>query len=38
MRQRVLHDIYYIENWSPWLDAKILVRTVGVVFWDREAY
>lgn len=38
MRQRVLHDIYYIENWSPWLDAKILVRTIGVVFWDREAY
>lgn len=38
MRQRVLHDIYYIENWSPWLDVKILVRTIGVVFWDREAY
>ena len=25
-------DITYVENWSFWLDLKILVRTVGVVF------
>lgn len=25
-------DFYYIENWSFWLDIKILLRTVGVVF------
>ena len=24
---RVQHDIYYIENWSPWLDAQILLLT-----------
>jgi lipopolysaccharide/colanic/teichoic acid biosynthesis glycosyltransferase len=24
-------DTAYIENWSLWLDAKILVRTIGVV-------
>ena len=26
---RVAHDLYYIEHWSPWLDLKILLRTVG---------
>ncbi len=25
-------DVTYIENWSVWLDIKIILRTVGVVF------
>jgi len=25
-------DVAYIENWNLWLDIKIIVRTVGVVF------
>ncbi|HOZ49585.1 MAG TPA: sugar transferase [Candidatus Hydrogenedentes bacterium] len=29
--QMVRLDIDYIENWSLWLDVKILLRTVGVV-------
>jgi Undecaprenyl-phosphate glucose phosphotransferase len=28
MRQRVEHDLYYIDNWSFWLDIKILALTV----------
>lgn len=34
---RIQHDIYYIENWSPWLDAQILLLTF--VRWrDPHAY
>jgi exopolysaccharide biosynthesis polyprenyl glycosylphosphotransferase len=25
-------DVTYIENWSIWLDLKIIMRTIGVVF------
>ncbi|HTM15899.1 MAG TPA: sugar transferase [Terracidiphilus sp.] len=25
-------DVAYIENWSVWLDFKIILRTIGVVF------
>jgi Undecaprenyl-phosphate galactose phosphotransferase WbaP len=29
---RVHLDVHYIQNWSPWLDLYLLVRTVPVVF------
>jgi lipopolysaccharide/colanic/teichoic acid biosynthesis glycosyltransferase len=29
--QMVQLDVYYIENWSLWLDIKILIRTIPVV-------
>jgi exopolysaccharide biosynthesis polyprenyl glycosylphosphotransferase len=33
-----LLDIYYIENWSPSLDIKILLRTAPQVFLGDGAY
>lgn len=38
MRKRVQFDLYYIEHWSLWLDLKILLRTVNVVLFDKNAY
>ncbi len=29
--QRLALDIYYVRNWSPWLDFHILARTIWVV-------
>jgi lipopolysaccharide/colanic/teichoic acid biosynthesis glycosyltransferase len=29
--EMVTLDIFYIENWSPWLDLKIMLKTVPVV-------
>ena len=35
--ERVNLDIYYVQNWSFWLDIKILIKTVGVVLKRRGA-
>jgi Undecaprenyl-phosphate glucose phosphotransferase len=37
-RARVAHDLYYIEHWSPWLDLKILLKTVGILASRNNAY
>jgi len=36
LADRVEWDNFYIENWSLWLDAKILLLTVGAVFRAAE--
>ncbi|WP_425277000.1 undecaprenyl-phosphate galactose phosphotransferase WbaP [Meiothermus ruber] len=36
--ERVAMDIYYVRNWSPWLDLYILARTVWVVLFGKGAY
>lgn len=36
--ERVKMDLYYIENWSLWLDVKIILRTILMVLGRRGAY
>jgi exopolysaccharide biosynthesis polyprenyl glycosylphosphotransferase len=31
-------DVYYLENWSIWLDVTILVKTLPAVIGQRGAY
>jgi putative colanic acid biosynthesis UDP-glucose lipid carrier transferase len=38
MRARIEYDLEYLRNWSLWLDLKIILRTISLVFLDRNAY
>ncbi len=35
--ERIRFDLYYVSNWSVWLDVHILARTVTVVLRGRGA-
>ncbi len=37
-REWMKYDLFYIENWSFWLDIKILLRTFLVVLKGQGAY
>jgi exopolysaccharide biosynthesis polyprenyl glycosylphosphotransferase len=34
--ERIRFDNYYIEHWSPWLDAVILFRTIWLIVTGRH--
>jgi exopolysaccharide biosynthesis polyprenyl glycosylphosphotransferase len=36
--ERTKYDLWYIENWSLWLDFKIMLRTIFSIVGDRHAY
>ena len=38
LRRRVEHDLFYIENWSVWLDLRILAMTPFRLLDTRKAY
>ena len=38
MRERVRLDLEYLSHWSPWLDVKIIFKTLWVIARDQNAY
>jgi lipopolysaccharide/colanic/teichoic acid biosynthesis glycosyltransferase len=38
LRKRLECDLYYIANWTPWLDLKILFLTLLRGFRHANAY
>ena len=36
--ERVALDVYYVRQWSMWMDLQILAQTVGVVLRGKGAY
>jgi putative colanic acid biosynthesis UDP-glucose lipid carrier transferase len=37
MAERVRYDLEYLRHWSPWLDLRILLKSVGVVWSDYKS-
>jgi Undecaprenyl-phosphate glucose phosphotransferase len=38
MERRVEYDLWYINNWSPWLDLRIVLQTVVTALRQTSAY
>jgi putative colanic acid biosynthesis UDP-glucose lipid carrier transferase len=38
MRERVRLDLEYLSHWSPWMDVKIIFKTLWVIARDQNAY
>ena len=38
MKKRVDLDLWYINNWSLWLDIKILLKTFAAVIGQKDVY
>lgn len=38
MKNRVEYDLYYIENWSIWLDLRIITLTIFKGFINKNAF
>ena len=39
MEKRTAYDLWYIENWSMWLDMQIILMTIFKTVWgDKNAY
>ena len=38
LKTRIEYDLYYIENWSLWLDIKIILLTIFKGFVNKHAY
>jgi Undecaprenyl-phosphate glucose phosphotransferase len=38
IEERTAYDLWYVENWNVWLDLRILLRSLFVVFTDKNAY
>jgi lipopolysaccharide/colanic/teichoic acid biosynthesis glycosyltransferase len=36
--ERVNLDVYYVQNWSVWLDLHILLHTILIVLQGKGAY
>ncbi len=34
--ERIKYDVWYVENWSLWLDIKIILKTFYLIFIKQE--
>lgn len=35
-QERINYDVWYVDNWSLWLDIKIIFKTIYLIFIKKE--
>ena len=38
IEDRLAHDLWYIDNWSPWLDLRIMLKTLFGGMVNRQEF
>ena len=36
-KQKLMYELYYIKNWTVWLELEICIKTIGVIL-DKKGF
>ena len=33
--EKLMYDLYYIKNWTVWLEIEIIIRTIIIILYKK---